>query len=36
MNTRAETLALKPYFRHMLSCIIPASGFYETYLLPLQ
>ena len=32
INARAETLALKPYFRHMLHrnhCIIPASGFYE-------
>ena len=32
INARAETLAVKPYFRHMLNrthCIIPASGFYE-------
>jgi putative SOS response-associated peptidase YedK len=32
INARAETLAVKPYFRHMLHrhhCIIPASGFYE-------
>ena len=32
INARAETLAIKPYFRHMLHrthCIIPASGFYE-------
>lgn len=32
INARAETLAIKPYFRHMLNrthCIIPASGFYE-------
>ncbi|MCX6177808.1 MAG: SOS response-associated peptidase [Chlorobiales bacterium] len=32
INARTETLAVKPYFRHMLNrthCIIPASGFYE-------
>ena len=32
INARAETLAIKPYFRNMLNrthCIIPASGFYE-------
>jgi putative SOS response-associated peptidase YedK len=32
INARAETLASKPYFRHMLNrqhCLIPASGFYE-------
>ena len=32
INARAETLAIRPYFRHMLQrthCIIPASGFYE-------
>ena len=32
INARAETLAIKPYFRHMLHrthCIIPASGFFE-------
>lgn len=32
INARAESLAAKPYFRHMLNrrhCLIPASGFYE-------
>jgi putative SOS response-associated peptidase YedK len=32
INARAESLAQKPYFRHMLHrhhCLIPASGFYE-------
>lgn len=32
INARAESLAVKPYFRHMLNrhhCLIPASGFYE-------
>ncbi len=32
INARAESLAVKPYFRNMLHrhhCIIPASGFYE-------
>ena len=32
INARAETLAIKPYFRQMVHrthCIIPASGFYE-------
>jgi putative SOS response-associated peptidase YedK len=32
INARAETLAEKPYFRHMLKrnhCLIPACGFYE-------
>ncbi len=32
INARAESLAAKPFFRHMLNrhhCIIPASGFYE-------
>ncbi|MEI8185799.1 MAG: SOS response-associated peptidase [Chlorobiaceae bacterium] len=32
INARAETLSIKPYFRHMFyrtHCIIPASGFYE-------
>ncbi|NTW51404.1 MAG: SOS response-associated peptidase [Chlorobiaceae bacterium] len=31
-NARSDSLAAKPYFRHMLNrhhCIIPASGFYE-------
>lgn len=32
INARAESLGVKPYFRHMLNhrhCLIPASGFYE-------
>jgi len=32
INARAETLAVKHYFRHMLNrhhCLIPANGFYE-------
>ncbi|WP_076791450.1 SOS response-associated peptidase [Chlorobium sp. KB01] len=32
INARAESLSVKPYFRHMLNrrhCLIPASGFYE-------
>jgi putative SOS response-associated peptidase YedK len=32
INARAESLAKKPYFRHVLHhnhCLIPASGFYE-------
>ncbi|NTU44495.1 MAG: SOS response-associated peptidase [Chlorobiaceae bacterium] len=32
INARSESLALKPYFRHILNrhhCLIPASGFYE-------
>ena len=32
INARAESLGMKPYFRHMLNrrhCLIPASGFYE-------
>jgi putative SOS response-associated peptidase YedK len=32
INARSESLAVKPYFRHMLNrhhCLIPSSGFYE-------
>jgi putative SOS response-associated peptidase YedK len=32
INARADSLASKPFFRHMLNhhhCIVPASGFYE-------
>lgn len=32
INARAESVAAKPFFRHMLQrhrCLIPASGFYE-------
>jgi len=32
INARADSLATKPFFRHMLNrhhCIVPASGFYE-------
>ncbi|HWQ25434.1 MAG TPA: SOS response-associated peptidase [Chlorobaculum sp.] len=32
INARADSLAAKPFFRHMLNrhhCIVPASGFYE-------
>jgi putative SOS response-associated peptidase YedK len=32
INARADSLASKPFFRHMLNrrhCLIPASGFYE-------
>lgn len=32
INARADSLAVKPFFRHMLNrhhCIVPASGFYE-------
>lgn len=32
INARADSVAVKPFFRHMLNrhhCLIPASGFYE-------
>ncbi len=32
INARAESIAVKPYFRHALNrnhCLVPASGFYE-------
>jgi putative SOS response-associated peptidase YedK len=32
INARADSVALKPFYRHMLNrrhCLIPASGFYE-------
>jgi putative SOS response-associated peptidase YedK len=32
INARADSIAVKPYFRHMMNhrhCLVPASGFYE-------
>jgi putative SOS response-associated peptidase YedK len=37
INARAESIAVKPYFRHAFQhnhCLIPASGFYEWKQLP--